>query len=179
LVSVALNRRALRSSLINRASGFAAANGSVLPIAILISRPPAGFDALAVKQATPGLVTLSSAIADAIAQQTAIAAFPLGASLGGLWYGLLPATAGTGLLAATTGGVFLGGALLAALSGIVTDPLRRRLGLHRRRLLRLLRALERILSGETGQSLTIYDHYVARLADIFDILALASRVSHA
>ena len=34
-------------------------------------------------------------------------------------------------------------------------------------------------SGETGQSLTIYDHYVAHLADIFDILALASRVSHA
>jgi hypothetical protein len=139
----------------------------------------AGFGALAVKQATPGLVTLSSAIAGAIAQQTAIAAFPLGASLGGLWYGLFPATAGSGLLAATTGGVFLGGALLAAISGIVTDPLQRRLGLHRRRLLRFLRALERVLSGETGQSLTMYDHYVARLADIFDMLALASRVSHA
>jgi hypothetical protein len=100
-----------------------------------------GLGALAVKQATPGLVTLSTAIAGAIAQQTAIAAFPLGASLGGLWYGLFPATAGPGLLAATTGGVVLGGALLAALSGILTDPLQRRLGLHRRRLLRLLRAL--------------------------------------
>src|SRR5215831_2507425 len=33
--------------------------------------------------------------------------------------------------------------------------------------------LEGILSGETGQSLTMYDHYVARLADIFDIVALA------
>jgi hypothetical protein len=31
----------------------------------------------------------------------------------------LGTTAGTGLLAATTGGVFLGDALLAALSGIV------------------------------------------------------------
>ena len=41
------------------------------------------------------------------------------------------------------------------------------------------RALEGILSGETGQGLTMYDHYVARLADIFDMLALASRVSHA
>jgi len=61
----------------------------------------------------------------------------------------------------------------------VTGPLQRRLGLHRRRLLRLLQALAEILSGETGQSLTMYDHYVARLADIFDILALASRVSHA
>jgi hypothetical protein len=97
--------------------------------------------------------------------------------LGGLWYGLFPATAGLGLLAATTGGVFLGGALLAALSGIVTDPLQRRLGLHRRRLLRLLRALEGILSGETGENFTMHDYYVARLADIFDMLALALRVS--
>jgi len=139
----------------------------------------AGLGALAVKQSTPGLMTLSSAIAGAIAQQTAIAAFPLGAGLGGLWYGLFPATAGPGLLAATTGGVFLGGALLAALSGIVTDPLQRRLGLHRRRLLRLLRALERILSGETGQNFMTHDYYVARLADIFDMLALALRVSRA
>ena len=89
------------------------------------------------------------------------------------------ATAGPGLLAATTGGVFLGGALLAAFSGIVTDPLQRRLGLHRRRLLRLLRALEGILSGETGQNLTMHDHYVARLADLFDLFALALRVPHA
>jgi len=138
-----------------------------------------GLGALAVKQATPGLVTLSTAIAGAIAQQTAIAAFPLGASLGGLWYGLFPATAGPGLLAVTTGGVFLGGALLAAFSGIVTDPLQRCLGLHRRRLLRLLRALEGILSGETGQNLTMHDHYVARLADILDMLALALRATHA
>jgi hypothetical protein len=74
-------------------------------------------------------------------------------------------------------GVFLGGALLAALSGILTDPLQRRLGLHRRRLLRLLRALEGILSGETGENFTMHDYYVARLADIFDMLALALRVS--
>jgi hypothetical protein len=37
--SVALNRRALSSSLIKRASGFAAANGSVPSISIQISRP--------------------------------------------------------------------------------------------------------------------------------------------
>jgi hypothetical protein len=68
----------------------------------------AGLGALVVKQATPGLVTLSSALAGMIAQQAAITAFPLGAGLGALWYGVFPATAGAGLLAATTGGVFLG-----------------------------------------------------------------------
>jgi hypothetical protein len=139
----------------------------------------AGLGAVAVKQATPGLVTLSSAIAGAIAQQAAIAAFPLGAGLGGLWYGLFPVAAGPGLLAATMGGVFLIGAVLAAFSGIVTDPLQRRLGLHRRRLLRLMQELERTLCGESGRDLTLRDHYVARLVDVFDLVALALRVSHA
>ena len=39
--------------------------------------------------------------------------------------------------------------------------------------------LEGALSGETGQNLTMHDHYVARLADLFDLFALALRVSHA
>jgi hypothetical protein len=139
----------------------------------------ASLGAIVVKQATPGLVTLSSALAGMIAQQTAIAAFPLGASLGALWYGLFPATAGTGLLAATTGGVFLAGALLAAFSGITTDPLQRRLGLHRARLMRLLQRLEANLCGEASPHRIMRDHYVARLVDIFDLVALAMRGSHA
>jgi hypothetical protein len=139
----------------------------------------AGLGALVVKQATPGLVTLSSALAGMLAQQMAIAAFPLGASLGGLWYSLFPATAGRGLLAATTAGVFLGGAMLAAFSGVVTDPLQRRLGLHRGRLERLLRTMEADLCGAPGQNRIMRDHYVARLVDIFDLIALAMRVSHA
>lgn len=139
----------------------------------------ASLGALVVKQATPGLVTLSSALAGTIAQQTAIAAFPLGAGFGALWYGMFPASAGLGLLAATTAGVFLGGAVLAAFSGIVTDPLQRRLGLHRRRLTQLLDTLEADLCSGTGRAGVIHDHYIARLVDIFDLVALAMRVSHA
>jgi hypothetical protein len=136
-----------------------------------------GLGALAVKQATPGLVTLGSALAAVIAQQNAIAAFPLGAGLGGLWYGWFPATAGPGLLAATTGGVVFGGAVLAAFSGVLTDPLKRRLGLHRRRLLRLLGELERALCDEGDRNVTLRDHYVARLIDLLDLVASAWRLS--
>lgn len=139
----------------------------------------AGVGALAVKQATPGLMTLSSALAGMIAQQAAIAGFPLGATLGGLWYGLFPATAGPGLLAATMGAVFVAGSLLAAFSGIVMDPLQHCLGLHRRRLSRLLDALEGSLCGERVQHVTMRDHYVARLVDLFDLVALTLRASHA
>jgi hypothetical protein len=137
----------------------------------------AGVGALAAKQATPGLMTLSSALAGMIAQQTAIAAFPLGAGLGGLWYGVFPATAGPELIAATMGGVFLTGSLLAAFSGIVTDPLQRRFGLHRRRLSRLLDVLEGGLCSERAQHVTMRDHYIARLVDLFDLAALALRAS--
>ncbi|MBO0735666.1 MAG: hypothetical protein J2P48_03740 [Alphaproteobacteria bacterium] len=146
---------------------------------ITTSVAAAGIGALAIKQATPGLVTLSSALAGMIAQQAAIAAFPLGAGLGALWYGLFPAAAGTGLLATTMGGVFVCAALLSAFSGILTDPLQRRLGLHRRRLLCLLDGLEAILCGEADRPMTMRDHYVARLVDLFDLVALALRASHA
>jgi hypothetical protein len=152
-----------RTAMAEIATGFAAAS----------------FGALVAKQATPGLVTLSSALAGMIAQQAAISAFPLGAGLGALWYSLFPVSAGPGLLAATTGGVFLGGAVLAAFSGIITDPLQRRLGLHRRRLMRLLQTLEANLCGEPGHNWLMRDHYAARLVDIFDLVALAVRVSHA
>ena len=136
-----------------------------------------GFGALAVKQATPGLVTLGSALAAAIAQQNAIAAFPLGAGFGALWYGWFPAAAGPGLVAATTGGVVIGGAVLAAFSGVLTDPLKRRLRLHRRRLLRLLGELERMLCDEGDGSLTLRDHYIARLIDLLDLVAGVWRLS--
>jgi hypothetical protein len=117
-------------------------------------------------------------LAAAIAQQAAIAAFPLGVSLGAVWYGLFPAVAGPGLLAATTGSVFLGGALLAAFSGIITDPLQRRFGLHRQRLMRLLDTLEAGLSGDANHNWVVRDQYVARLVDLFDIVALAMRTAH-
>ena len=136
-----------------------------------------GFGALAVKQATPGLVTLGSALAVAIAQQNAIAAFPLGAGLGGLWYSWFPTAAGHGLIVSTTGGVVIGGAVLAAFSGVLTDPLKRRLGLHRRRLFRLLGQLERALCDEGDGSVTLRDHYVARLIDLLDLVAGAWRLS--
>lgn len=91
-----------------------------------------GFDALTVKRATPGLITLGSVIATTIAQQSAIAAFPLGAGLGGIWCGWYPVAASPGLLAMT-----IGGALLASAAGFASGnqgswPLPERRGSHQR-----------------------------------------------
>src|SRR3546814_12365235 len=98
----------------------------------------AGVGALAFNQVTPGMFTLGPTVAHALAQQAAVASFPLGAGIGGLWYGAMPATAPVALVGGVTGGLMALASVLAAFSGVLTDPVQRRLGLHRRRLEKLL-----------------------------------------
>ena len=124
-------------------------------------------------------VTLSSALAAVIAQQMAIAAFPFGASLGGLWYSLFPATAGPELLTATTAGVFPrrrhAGRLFRRGHGSVAAPT----GPASGQAPAASPDLGGRLCGEPGRNRLMREHYVARLIDIFDLIALAMRVSHA
>src|SRR5262249_54722662 len=133
--------------------------------------------ALAAKQLTPGAVTLGSALAALWAQQAAIASFPLGPALGSLWYGMFPAAVAPALLAGTTGGVLVAAAALAAFSGLITDPIQRRLGLHRRRLPRLLDVLKRQMAAPAAPAFAVRDQYVARLVDLFDLLGTAYRMA--
>jgi hypothetical protein len=133
--------------------------------------------ALWVKQVTPGMITLGSVAAGMLSQQSAIAEFPLGTGLGGWWYGMYPAAPSADLVATTMGALVLGGALLPVFSGIVTDPLQRLLGLHRRRLLRLIDTLENGLCGDTAVSFPMHDHYVARLLDVLDVTAGLLRIA--
>jgi hypothetical protein len=128
------------------------------------------------KQATPGVMTLGPALAASIAQQSAVAAFPLGPTLGGLWYGVFPAAAAPGLVVGLTGGLAAIAASAAAFAGIVTDPIQRRLGLHRRRLVRLIDAIERIVAGDE-RGVSVRDHYVARLLDFLDVLGTVHRIA--
>ena len=131
----------------------------------------AGIGALWVKHATPGMVTLGGVVASMLGQQAAIAAFPLGVGLGTWWYGMYPVAPSAELLATTTGAFAAVGALFAVFSGIVTDPLQRFIGLHRRRLLRLISVLEDGLCGDGEGRFPLRDHYVARLTDLLDLSA--------
>jgi hypothetical protein len=125
-------------------------------------------------------MTLGPALAAALAHQTAIASFPLGASLGDVWYGLFPAAVSPVLITGVTGGLLAVSSIAAAFAGIVSDPIQRRLGLHHRRLLRLIDALERQWQGEHEASgFTARDPYVARLLALFDLLGSAYRITKA
>ena len=136
-----------------------------------------GIGALTLNKLTPGAATLGPALAGLMAHQTAIGAFPLGASLGSAWYSLFPAGPSAALLAATTGTVMLAATTFAAFAGVVSDPIQTALGLHQRRLTRLVDGLERQFSDPEASGFAVHDHYVARVMDVFDILGAALRLA--
>jgi hypothetical protein len=136
-----------------------------------------GAGAIALNKLTPGAATLGPALAGIMAHQTAVSAFPLGAWLGSAWYGLFPALPSAALMMTTTGGLMLASTTFAAFAGVVSDPIQRRLGLHRRRLLRMIDALERQFADPESAGFRVHDHYVARVLDLFDILAAAFRAA--
>jgi hypothetical protein len=167
----------VRARIARAVSGYAGTRAATAEIAT--GSIAAGIGALSVKHATPGMVTLGSVVANMLAQQAAIAAFPLGAGLGTWWYRMYPIAPSVELLATTTGAFVVVGALFAVFSGIVTDPLQRLIGLHRRRLLRLIGALEAALCGDGDGGFPLRDHYVARLIDLLDLSATLLRTVHA
>jgi len=127
------------------------------------------------KKLTPGAVTAGGAVASAIAQQTAISNFIFGPTLGSVYYGLFPASASMGLIIASTGSLMAALAVLTSFSGIVTDPIQYKMGIHQRRLLKFIDSLDKALRGEDGSKFHIKDQYVARIFDLLDLLKKAAQ----
>lgn len=134
-----------------------------------------GTGAIAFKKATPGALALGPAVAASIAQQLAVASFPLGATAGGIWYGLFPAQASSLLVAGSTASLMGVAAIATAFAGILSDPVQRHLGIHERRLNALIDGIERSFSAEDAQGFVAYDLYVARLMDLSDVLMSVAR----
>jgi hypothetical protein len=134
-----------------------------------------GTGAIAFKQATPGALALGPAIAGSIAQSSAVAGFPLGATAGGLWYGVFPASASPLLITGATAGVMGLAAIAAAFAGMISDPVQRMLGLHERRLNALVDAFECAFTQKRDAGFVAYDLYVARLIDLGDVLVSVAR----
>ncbi len=137
----------------------------------------AGIGAAAFRQWTPGALSLGPVAAQALAQQAAIAGFPLGAAAGGVWYGFFPAKASAFAAAGLTGALVLAPAMLTAFAGVAADPVQARLGIHDRRLVRLLDALEDRLLGEAKADFNPREPWIARILDLVDLLNLARRTA--
>jgi hypothetical protein len=142
----------------------------------------AGFVGLAVgivvlRALTPSAISLGPMLAREMAQREAVEGFWLGPWAGSVYYGWYPVHATAAETVATTLVVMGCFALLATFMGVVTDPLQQTLGLHRKRLLRLVNTLERVASGEETASLDLPDPYIARATDLADVALMAMRLT--
>ncbi len=133
--------------------------------------------ALALRKLTPGALSLGPTLAAAIAQRAAVMSFPMGGALGSIWYTLFPVTPSAMLVAGLTGGLLAASTVVSAFAGVVADPVQRKLGLHERRLRRMLDALERQMKDPAAPGFVVHDHYVARLLDLLDVAGALIRLA--
>ncbi|MGC1412494.1 MAG: DUF6635 family protein [Acetobacteraceae bacterium] len=154
---------------------YAVTRGTAAEITTALMSLSAG--ALTLGKLTPGVVSFGPMLAAIVAQQAAISSFPLGAGFGTLWYGMFPVLPSTQLLFSLSGGLLAIGSVLSAFAGIVADPVQRRLGLHQRRLRRMIDAMERQMLDPAAPGYAVRDRYVARLLDVFDLVTAAYRLT--
>lgn len=168
------NDPAFRGALEKNLQEYATSRTAASELAGSILTLSAGYAAF--NKAVPGSLAAGSVTAAAIAQHVAISKFWLGTTLGTWYYGVVPVTASTGLLIATTGSLMAALAIITTFAGIITDPLQAKLGIHQKRLLKFIDAFKAELLV-TGQSkYKIKDQYVARVFDILDLLKTAAQV---
>lgn len=125
--------------------------------------------------AAPGAIGLAAPLAEAFSLQEAIGGFPLGDSLGQVWYGLFGVETPwfvTALTAAWLTALF---AVAAAFAGIVADPVEALTGGHRRRLRKLVAAVATGLRGDNDPRMATRARYLARLFDLLDLAQAAAR----
>jgi hypothetical protein len=121
---------------------------------------------------TPGVISLAPVVTERAAHARDVAGFPLGQWLGGAWYGLFPGERPLWQTLAVGTGLAVALSLVTTFSGILADPLQARLGIHRRRLRRLLRRIDRAAEERPR----IEGEFVlARGADIVDVATMVMR----
>ena len=164
-----------RQQLERTMAEYAVSRGAAAEIATALMSLGAG--AVTLGKLTPGAVSFAPMLASVVAQQAAISSFPLGAGIGSLWYGWFPVVPSPLLLFGFSSGLLTVGSVLSAFAGVVTDPIQRRLGLHQRRLLRMIDAMERQMLDPAAPGYVVYDRYVARLVDLLDLCTALYRLA--
>ncbi|MBF9033129.1 hypothetical protein HKCCE2091_02665 [Rhodobacterales bacterium HKCCE2091] len=114
---------------------------------------------------TPGVLSLAPLVSDRAAQTRAVDAFPLGRGLGSVWYGAFPSEVAPWFVLAVALALVAAASVLSTFIGILADPLQSALGIHRRRLHRLLATID---AADGRPPALAREHILARFADIAD-----------
>jgi hypothetical protein len=114
---------------------------------------------------TPGIASLAPTVSTYVGHASAVTGFPLGSWLGGVWYGIFPVSMPVSFVVLT--GVILAmiASLITTFAGLLADPVQAVLGIHRRRLMKLLDRLA-LTQGDTAGLAP--EHILARMADLSD-----------
>ena len=123
--------------------------------------------AIAFEHLTPGSLSAGTAMAQALAERSALESFPLGTWAGEAYYAMFPVSWSFSDVAVAFVAIIGAVALLSTFVGILADPLQAALGIHRRRLERLVDAIERLLV-RGDDDFKPKDAYFARLVDLAD-----------
>ncbi|WP_422074673.1 DUF6635 family protein [Tranquillimonas rosea] len=115
------------------------------------------------RMATPGVISLAPVLTGRMAEAQAVSSFPLGQTLGGVWYGVFPVELPLWHVIAIGVALALIASVITTFAGLLADPVQAATGTHRRRLMRLLARVERDGAPAMGS-----EHLLARTADIVD-----------
>lgn len=125
---------------------------------------------------TPGAISMAPGVAEQVARSTAIGAFPLGETIGAGWYGVFPVGPSPSLVALTVAGLVLLGAVVATFAGTIADPVQVRLGVHRRRLMRLMATVDAEIGRLPERPFVTKEHFLVRIFDLWDAALSLFRV---
>ncbi len=126
--------------------------------------------AFAFQKFTPGGIGLGVVLASMLAETLAAQDFILGETLGSWYYSGFPPEPSLATTASVMIAVMGSLAAFAAFSGVIFDPVQAAVGLHRRRLHKLLDHLQRDVTINTQSSFRPKDQFVARILDMFDMI---------
>jgi hypothetical protein len=71
-------------------------------------------------------------------------------------------------MAATITGLVLGGSVVATFAGMIADPVQVRLGVHQRRLARLMATVDAELGRLPERPFVASEHFLVRVFDLWD-----------
>ena len=126
-------------------------------------------------KASYGALGAGSAVSAALANSVAASNFWLGSTLGAYYYAIFPAAVSTPFLIVVTTVLVISLALATTFIGMITDPLQARLGVHQRRLRKLVKAVELDLKEAGPGKFQLREKYVGRILDIVDFLSLLGK----
>ena len=168
------NDEAGKASLINNLQRYVDSRKAAAELSAILVGAAVGYAAN--QTINVGALGLGKTLAGILAYHSAVSSFAMGNTLGGLYYAIVPVSVSKTALVLSTGGVAALLGVVAAFAGVIADPLQRHLGLHQKKLHRLVDCLEQQLTSDSSRELKVREAYITRVVDLADILMTLSTV---